>query len=32
MNGAAINELTMKFDTSLLAPIYQFLQYEIPDQ
>ncbi|PHM73313.1 tRNA hydroxylase [Xenorhabdus kozodoii] len=27
-----MNGMTMKFDTNLLAPIYQFLQCETPDQ
>ncbi|MBD2781913.1 tRNA isopentenyl-2-thiomethyl-A-37 hydroxylase MiaE [Xenorhabdus szentirmaii] len=37
MNGTAVNEtavkdISPKFDISLLAPIYQFLQCETPDQ
>ncbi|MDC9596752.1 tRNA isopentenyl-2-thiomethyl-A-37 hydroxylase MiaE [Xenorhabdus anantnagensis] len=32
INGTTINGTTIKFDTNLLAPIYQFLQCETPDQ
>ncbi|WP_340614531.1 tRNA isopentenyl-2-thiomethyl-A-37 hydroxylase MiaE [Xenorhabdus thailandensis] len=32
MNKIAMNGTTMKFDTHLLVPIYQFLQCETPDQ